>query len=102
MKTIWDVIKAPLVTEKAVNTKERSAISGRQVLSFRVAGAASKHEIRDAVEKIFKVKVEQVRVAHYHGKQARRGRFVGKKPDWKKAYVTLATGSQVVDYGDVI
>jgi len=113
MKTIWDVIKAPVITEKALEMKESSTETvrdsknrkdikrDRQVLAFRVAPDAGKHAIKNAVETIFKVKVDQVRVANYHGKEVRRGRNTGYKPDWKKAYVTLKPG-HVVDYADSI
>jgi large subunit ribosomal protein L23 len=112
-KTIWDVLKSPVITEKALQMKEDSISDirdsknkktirrNRQVLAFRVADGASKHSIKDAVERIFKVKVDQVRVVNYRGKQVRRGRTVGRKSDWKKAYVTLKPG-QNVDYADSI
>jgi len=113
MKTIWDVIKAPVITEKALELKEESVAEirdsknkkvinrNRQVLTFRVATGAGKKEIKAAVEAIFKVKVDQVRVANYHGKEVRRGRNVGYKPDWKKAYVTLEPG-KTIEYEDSI
>ncbi len=112
-KTIWDVLKAPVITEKALQLKEESVREirdsknkktikrNRQVLAFRVADDATKHAIKNAVEAIFKVKVDEVRVINYRGKQVRRGRTVGRKPDWKKAYVTLKPG-QNVDYADSI
>jgi large subunit ribosomal protein L23 len=102
MKTIWDVLKTPVITEKALLAKEQGEENGKQVLAFRVAGDASKHAIRAAVEKIFKVKVDAVRVINYRGKEVRRGRHFGKKPDWRKAYVTLAAGERQIDYGDSI
>ncbi|MGH9936365.1 MAG: 50S ribosomal protein L23, partial [Blastocatellia bacterium] len=101
MSTIWNVLKAPVITEKALKMKERSTKDirdsknkktikrDRQVLAFRVATNASKHAIKTAVETIFKVKVDEVRVINYHGKTVRRGRTTGRKPDYKKAYVTL-------------
>ncbi|MEK7829569.1 MAG: 50S ribosomal protein L23 [Acidobacteriota bacterium] len=113
MKTIWDVLKAPVITEKALQMKEQSTQDirdsknkktvkhDRQVLAFRVADGASKYAIKDAVEAIFKVEVDQVRVLKYHGKTVRRGRTVGRKSDWKKAYVTLKPGHRV-DYADSI
>ena len=85
-KTIWDVLKAPVITEKALRLKEDSTREirdsknkktirrDRQVLAFRVATSASKHAIKDAVESIFKVKVDQVRIVNYRGKTVRRGR----------------------------
>ena len=113
MKTIWDVLKAPVITEKALWLKEQSTKDirdsknkktikrDRQVLAFRVADEANKYSIKNAVETIFKVKVDQVRVVNYRGKTVRRGRTVGRKSDWKKAYVTLASGN-TVEYADTI
>lgn len=112
-KTMWDVLKAPVITEKALRMKEESTMPvrdsknkktikrDRQVLSFRVDGGASKHAIKAAVEMIFKVKVDEVRVINYRGKTVRRGRTEGRRPDWKKAYVTLKPGQQI-DYADSI
>jgi large subunit ribosomal protein L23 len=109
MSTIWDVIKSPVITEKALDMKDESTENirdsknkrtikrDRQVLAFRVANNASKHAIKAAVETIFKVKVDQVRVLNYRGKTVRRGRTFGRKPDYKKAYVTLKPG-HMVDY----
>src|SRR5262244_3132308 len=113
MSTIWDVIKSPIITEKALDMKDESTENirdsknkrtikrDRQVLAFRVANNASKHAIKAAVETIFKVKVDEVRVINYRGKTVRRGRTVGRKSDYKKAYVTLMPG-QRVDYADSI
>lgn len=102
MKTIWDVLKGPVITEKALELKESSEKVGRQVLAFRVAVDANKNAIKAAVEKIFKVRVDEVRILNYRGKEVRRGRTFGRKPDWKKAYVTLGEGERTVDYGDSI
>jgi large subunit ribosomal protein L23 len=113
MATIWDVLKAPVFTEKTNNLKEastkeikdskhkRTVKRNNQLLTFRVARNANKHSIKAAVEKIFNVKVEQVRVVNYRGKAVRRGRIEGKRPDWRKAYVTLKAGFRV-DYADSI
>ena len=113
MKTIWDVLKAPVITEKALWLKETSTHDirdsknkktikrDRQVLAFRVAEGATKYAIKNAVETIFKVKVDQVRVLNYHGKTVRRGRTVGRKSDWRKAYVTLTSGN-TIEYADSI
>jgi large subunit ribosomal protein L23 len=112
-KTIWNVLKAPVITEKALQMKEKSTMNirdsknkktirhDRQVLAFRVADDANKHAIKRAVETIFKVKVDEVRVVNYRGKSVRRGRTTGRKPDWKKAYVTLKPGHNI-DYADSI
>ena len=101
MRTVWDVIKSPVITEKALIAKEETQ-DGRQLLTFRVDKHATKPEIKSAVETIFQVKVEQVRTINYLGKMARRGRHEGRKPSWKKAYVTLAAGQKPLDYGEAI
>jgi large subunit ribosomal protein L23 len=98
---VWDIIKAPVITEKALVAKEESA-DGRQLLTFRVDRRATKPEIKSAVEKIFNVQVDAVRTLNYEGKLARRGRFEGRKPSWKKAYVTLKAGQEPFDYGENI
>ena len=101
MRTVWDIIKSPVITEKALVAKEESQDTG-QLLSFRVDRKATKPEIKSAVETIFQVKVDRVRTINFMGKMARRGRFEGRKPSWKKAYVTLKEGEKTVDYGEAI
>jgi large subunit ribosomal protein L23 len=101
MRTVWDIIKSPVITEKALLAKEVTE-EGRQLLTFRVDTHATKPEIKNAVETIFQVKVDQVRTINYMGKTARRGRFEGRKPSWKKAYVTLKQGEKPLDYGEAI
>lgn len=101
MRTIWDIIKAPVITEKALVAKEE-AQGGRQLLTFRVDRRATKPEIKEAVERIFGVKVEKVRTINCQGKVTRRGRFEGRRPAWKKAYVTLKAGEKPVDYGEMV
>ena len=59
---------------------------------FEVSSKASKTEIKNAVQSIFKVKVDAVRTANFVGKERRRGKFTGYRPDWKKAYVRLKAG----------
>jgi large subunit ribosomal protein L23 len=90
VRDIYDVIAAPLITEKGTLVSEE----GNQVV-FRVRREANKSEIRHAVETIFKVQVKKVRTTNYLGKQRRVGRNVGRKPAWKKAYVTLAEGQRI-------
>ncbi len=105
MKSIWDVIKAPVVTEKAVKAKGDIGVASageKQVLTFIVAVNANKYSIKNAVESIFKRKVDAVRIINGRGQEVRRGRLVGRKPDYKKAYVTLKKGERLEDYGDVI
>ncbi len=87
---IYDVIKKPLITEKT--TTERDA---RNIVAFVVHRDANKIEIKESVEKLFKVKVTAVKTATVAGKVKRVGRQVGKRSNWKKAYVTLKEGSSV-------
>ena len=90
MKELFQVINAPLITEKGTLLAE----DGNQVL-FRVPSGANKTEIRQAVERLFSVKVVKVRTLNYLGKTKRVGRIVGRRPAWKKAYVTLAEGDSI-------
>jgi large subunit ribosomal protein L23 len=85
-----DVLRGPVITEKGTMLTEQA----NQVI-FRVNPHASKIDSRRAVESLFKVKVEKVRTARHLGKMRRVGRHVGRRPDWKKAYVTLAEGSRI-------
>ena len=87
---LFQIIRAPLITEKGTLVSERS----NQVV-FKVDRRANKVEIRRAVETMFKVKVEEVRTVNILGKKRRVGRSLGKRPDWKKAYVTLAEGQRI-------
>jgi large subunit ribosomal protein L23 len=101
MRTTWDTIKSPVITEKALIAKEETQ-DNRQLLTFRVDRHATKPEIKSAVEQIFQVKVDHVHTINYMGKTARRGRYEGRKPSWKKAFVTLKQGEKPVDYGEAI
>ncbi len=93
MPTMYEVIRRPLITEKGLQGKETE---GTQV--FDVAPGASKTEVKQAVESLFKVKVANVRTANVLGKERRRGKFSGFKPDWKKAYVRLKAGEKMPEY----
>ena len=95
MKT-YDVIRRPLVTEKGVAKKD-----DERTLCFEVAPGANKTQVKSAVEKLFKVKVEEVRTANFEGKLRRRGRFAGYRSDWKKAYVRLKQGEKVPDFAEI-
>jgi len=90
---IQEVIRRPLITEKSTLLKDEKGI-----VAFEVDRRASKVEIRRAVEAQFKVKVAEVRVANMHGKVRRQGRFAGRKPDWKKAYVRLVAGEKPIEF----
>ena len=85
-----EVIKGPVITEKGTLVNEL----GNQVV-FRVDRRANKIEIRQAVERLFKVKVEKVRTSRLLGKTRRVGKSVGRRSDWKKAYVTLVEGARI-------
>lgn len=93
---IQEVIRRPLVTEKGVAAKDE-----QRTLCFEVAVAANKIEVKQAVERLFKVKVSEVRTANFEGKMRRRGRFMGYRPDWKKAYVKLKAGEKVPDFAEI-
>ena len=103
MRTVWDIIESPVITEKALVAKEETQ-DKRQLLTLRVDRRATKPEIKQAVEKILRVKVESVRVANYQGKMKRvpTRRETGRRPDWKKAYVTLKSGQTPIMYEDAI
>lgn len=95
MKRLQDVIRRPLLTEKT--TLQREVV---EVYAFEVAMGANKIEIKKAVETQFDVQVADVRVMRMHGKLRRQGRFFGRRPDWKKAYVRLAEGSKSIELFD--
>jgi large subunit ribosomal protein L23 len=84
------IIRKPLITEKAALMKEAS-----NTICFEVDKSANKIEVRRAVEKLFGVKVLDVRVANREGKWKRMGRFVGQRKAWKKAYVRLAPDQKI-------
>ena len=90
MKTLYDVLVGPLLTEKGTLLKEKD-----NKVIFRVARNANKIEIKKAVEETLKVKVERVRTINYRGKKKRLGRYEGRRPDWKKAIVTLKEGERL-------
>lgn len=107
MRSVWSVIKGPVITEKALEMKENAEAYGRlnnqrQVLTFRVDPDATKPEIKAAVEHIMKVKVDSVRTVNYAGKRKRVGRHEGRRPSWKKAFVTIAAGENPVEYDDAV
>jgi large subunit ribosomal protein L23 len=72
-----------------------------RTLCFEVHGDANKTQVKTAVEKLFKVKVAEVRTANFEGKLRRRGRFAGYHSDWKKAYVKLKEGEKVPDFAEI-
>ena len=90
MEDAHKIIRRPLITEKSTLHKEM-----HNQLAFEVDRQANKIEIKKAVEKIFKVRVKDVRTMNYRGKQKRLGRTVGRRPHWKKAIVTLQPGEKI-------
>jgi large subunit ribosomal protein L23 len=90
VKGLYEVITAPLITEKGTLVNQEA----NQVV-FRVRRDVNKEQIRRAIETFFKVRVEKVRTINYLGKTRRVGRSVGRRPAWKKAYVTLAEGQRI-------
>jgi len=90
---LTDVIRRPLVTEKTTILRE----DGR-TLVLQVAADANKVQIRHAVEQLFGSKVAAVRTTSVRGKLKRQGRFAGRRPDWKKAYVRLREGEKLPEF----
>ena len=97
MPTLYTVIRRPLITEKGTTIKET-----QNTLVFEGALKSTKTEVKQAVESLFKVKVEGVRTSVIEGKERRRGKFTGYRPDWKKAYVRLKSGEKMPEYLDSI
>ncbi len=87
------VIRRPLVTEKSTILREEG-----NVLAFEVDPSANKIQVKSAVEELFKVKVEDVRLFNVRGKMKRMGRFIGKRRDWRKAYVRLKAGEKAPEF----
>jgi large subunit ribosomal protein L23 len=92
---LYQVIRRPIITEKGLGMKET-----QHTVVFEVASDATKTEIKEAVQRVFKVKVDRVRTQNCHGKFRRRGRAEGFRRDWKKAYVKLAPGEKMIEYAE--
>ena len=88
------IIRRPLVTEKSTILRE----SGVNILAFEVDINANKIQVKSAVEELFKVKVDEVRLFNVRGKVKRMGRYAGKRRDWRKAYVRLKEGEKAPDF----
>lgn len=91
--TNQQVIRRPIVTEKSTTFREE-----KNIIAFEVDGKANKIEVRRAVEELFKVKVDDVRLFNVRGKMKRMGRYEGKRRDWRKAYVRLKEGEKAPDF----
>jgi large subunit ribosomal protein L23 len=92
MKT-QEIIRRPLITEKSTVQRE-----DKNIVAFEVHRDANKIEVKRAVEAQFKVKVAEVRIARVHGKVRRQGRYSGRRPDWKKAWVRLVEGEKQIEF----
>ncbi len=88
-----EVIRRPLITEKSSAQREAD-----NIIAFEVHRDANKIDVLRAVQAQFKVKVAEVRIANCHGKTRRQGKFAGRRPDWKKAYVRLAAGEKPIEF----
>ena len=95
MKSVYEVIRRPLITEKSTTLKET-----QRCVCFEVHRNATKPEVKKAVETLFGVKVDRVRVANVHGKVKRQGRYSGQRPDWKKAFVVIKEGEKMIEFFD--
>lgn len=87
---LLQIIEAPIISEKSTRVAEK-----HQQALFRVVSDATKAEIKAAVQQLFQVEVESVQVVNVKGKHKRSGRFIGKRKDWKKAYVCLKAGQEL-------
>jgi large subunit ribosomal protein L23 len=94
MKSVYDVIRKPIITEKSM------AGTALKKYTFEVAKDANKVQIKKAIEEIFNVKVAKVNTANVVGKYKRMGVHIGKRPDWKKAVVTLTEDSKTIEFFD--
>ncbi|UCC41791.1 MAG: 50S ribosomal protein L23 [Candidatus Aminicenantes bacterium] len=97
MKDPYKIILRPVITEKSTWLKD----ANREVC-FEVDKRANKVEIKQAVERLFKIKVERVRVQNKRGKVRRVGRTEGRRKDWKKAYVKLKEGEKMIEYFEAV
>lgn len=92
MKTPYDVILSPIISEKSMDD------AAEKKYSFKVSPKANKTEIKAAVEEAFGVEVEKVNTSNFEGKLKRQGRFVGRQSDYKKAIVTLTEKSKAIEF----
>jgi len=92
-----EIIIAPFITEKSTDLKD-----SERFLCFKVHKNANKIMIKKAVEELFKTQVDCVRVMNFDGKEKRFGRFSGRRPSWKKAYVKLKKDAKMIEYFEVV
>ncbi|MBI5816165.1 MAG: 50S ribosomal protein L23 [Nitrospinae bacterium] len=91
-----DLIRRPIITEKASDAKDNA-----NKITFSVDSRANKTEVKKAVEEVFKVKVDKVNIINVKGKRKRLGKTEGRRPDWKKAVVTIAEGQTIEVFDQV-
>lgn len=92
----YQVVRGPLITEKSETIRAEE-----QTLCFKVHPDATKTDVKNAVHKIFNVNVDSVRTSNFVGKMKRRGRYSGRQPKWKKAYVKLKAGEKMIEYAKI-
>lgn len=92
MKSSYDVIVKPIITERSMVGMEEGKYT------FKVAKDANKTQIRIAIEEVFGVKVAKINTLNVKGKVKRQGKFIGKRADWKKAIVTLSADSKSIEF----
>jgi len=97
IKDPYQIILAPVITEKSTVLKDKN-----REICFEVASHANKIEIKEAVEYLFKVKTERVRIVKKRGKIKKVGRNQGRTKDWKKAYVKLKEGEKMIEYFEAV
>jgi large subunit ribosomal protein L23 len=97
IKDPYKIILRPVITEKSSRLKEMN-----KEVCFEVASGANKLEIKEAAEKLFKVKVDRIRIVKKTGKKKRVGRNEGWTKDWKKAYVKLKEGEKMIEYFEAV
>lgn len=97
IKDPHQIILRPVITEKSTYLKDQN-----REICFEVHPKANKIEIKEATEKLFKVKVERVRIQNVKGKPRRVGRTEGRRKDWKKAYVKLREGEKMIEYFEAV
>lgn len=97
MKDPRDIILRPLITEKSTRLKDSD-----RIVCFEISPDANKIEVKNAVEQLFKTKVERVTIVNLRGKVKRLGRSIGRTKDRKKAYVKLKEGEKMIEYFEAV
>lgn len=97
----YDILRRPIITEKSMQAEFNKAGEEIKKYTFEVPKTANKIEIKKAVEEVFGVKVAAVNTMNVKGKPKRMGRYEGKRPDWKKAVVTLTQDSKTIEFFDI-